>query len=306
MSTLFQPAHSTRPAQGKPFITSSLIHRLRGFPAFMRSTATLVLVTFTLMILQPTIAAAQAAKHAKPVTAPDHSAEAQLSRTLQQIEDRLARTEHKLQKHQDASAERHELERLQQTLKQSDQAVRQNFNQMEKLITKKRMASVILERHQAMVAHYQEEYQTLITELNDINSSRDDSQSRQDAKAAFNRLRAQKNRRSHQPLDPKQLPNGILQPDPKNKPKENKAAFIQAGLTETPALQLAALGDFTFDKLIDASDPAYLTENDEIVLTQAIKDKAAELNYDPVKIYHWVRNHKLKILETERERSEDF
>ncbi|MGJ0490843.1 hypothetical protein [Methylobacter sp.] len=61
----------------------------------MRSTATLVLVTFTLMILQPTIAAAQAAKHAKPTPTPDHSAETQLSRTLQQIED-------KLQKHRSA------------------------------------------------------------------------------------------------------------------------------------------------------------------------------------------------------------
>lgn len=82
MSILFKPAHATRPAQGKHLITSSLIHILRGLPAFMRSTAALVLIAFTLMILQPTIAAAQAAKPAKPATAPDHSAEAQLSRTL--------------------------------------------------------------------------------------------------------------------------------------------------------------------------------------------------------------------------------
>jgi len=44
-------------------------------------------------------------------------------------------------------------------------------------------------------------------------------------------------------------------------------------------------------QLHGANDPAYLGETDEIVLTQPIRDKAAELEYDPVKIYHWVRNH---------------
>ena len=40
----------------------------------------------------------------------------------------------------------------------------------------------------------------------------------------------------------------------------------------------AALGDFKFDKLPGASDPAY-------------RAKAAELAHNPVKIYHWVRNN---------------
>ncbi|MGR8934367.1 MAG: transglutaminase-like domain-containing protein, partial [Gammaproteobacteria bacterium] len=56
-------------------------------------------------------------------------------------------------------------------------------------------------------------------------------------------------------------------------------------------LQLASLDDFTYNKLPAASNPAYLTESDEIVLSEAVKAKAAELQYDPVKIYHWVRNN---------------
>lgn len=67
--------------------------------------------------------------------------------------------------------------------------------------------------------------------------------------------------------------------------------IIQAGLYNTPYLTIAALGDFTFDKLAGASNPAYLAETVEITLSQAIKDKAAALNNDPVKIYHWVRNN---------------
>lgn len=59
----------------------------------------------------------------------------------------------------------------------------------------------------------------------------------------------------------------------------------------TPYPQLAALGDFTFDKLPGANNPAYLAESDEIVLSEAVKAKAVELQYDPVKIFHWVRNN---------------
>jgi hypothetical protein len=55
--------------------------------------------------------------------------------------------------------------------------------------------------------------------------------------------------------------------------------------------QLATLGDFTFNKLTGATNPAYLAESDEVKLTPAIQAKAAELNHDPVKIYHWVRNN---------------
>ena len=40
-----------------------------------------------------------------------------------------------------------------------------------------------------------------------------------------------------------------------------------------------------------ASDPVYLAATDEVILSQQIKDKAAELNHDAVKIYHWVRNN---------------
>jgi hypothetical protein len=56
-------------------------------------------------------------------------------------------------------------------------------------------------------------------------------------------------------------------------------------------VKVAALGDFTFGNLPGASDPAYLAATTEVTLSDAIKTKAQELNYDPVKIYHWVRNH---------------
>lgn len=270
-------------------MSTSLITLMRTRNSFMRGTAATVLMAFSLMILQPTVAAAQAAGTA--TVAPDTSAETQLSKTLQRIETQLARAEEKLQNQQDASAERFELKQLRQTLIQLDATVREGFTQVEQHIQDHHLDPVILDRHQAMVDHYQLELQSLTDELDGIETSGDDYSRLTHAKNAKGRLKAQRNKRSQQPFDPNQLPNASLKPQPDHKPKENKADFIQAGLTETPAIQLAALGDFTFDKLAEAGNPAYLAETTEIVLTQAIKDKAAELNHDPVKIYHWVRNH---------------
>ena len=271
---------------------SSLIGELHAASLFMRSTALTVLFTFTLMILEPAIAAAQTTGTTAPeALATTVTAEDQLSNTLQHIEAKLLKLEDKLARQLDGSQEKSDLKQLQQTLGQLDQTVRQGFQQVEQHLNQQGLPTVIMERHQAMVTHYAQEYQALVDELNAIDSAGDDNQRLTHAQQALNRLKTHKNKRSQQPFDPHQLPNSSLKPDPNNTPKETEAGFTQAGLFNTPHQHLAALGDFTFDKLAGASNPAYLAETDEVVLTQAIRDKAAELNDDPVKIYHWVRNH---------------
>ncbi len=272
-------------------MTTSLISEMRETSSFMRSTAAAVLIAFTMLILQPAVAAAQTVGTGTATATVTVTAEDKFSQTLQQIEAKLTRLEERLAQQLDGTLEKEDLKQLQQTLAQLDQTVRQGFQQVEQHISDHGLAAVILERHQAMVAHYQDEYQALMDELNAIDTAADDTHRRQYAQSALNRLKAQKIKRSHQPFDPNQLPNSTLKADPDNKPKETEDAFTQAGLFNTPYRNLAALGDFTFDKLAGASNPAYLAESDEVVLTQAIKDKVAELNYDPVKIYHWVRNN---------------
>ncbi len=94
--------------------------------------------------------------------------------------------------------------------------------------------------------------------------------------------------RRHQQFDPEApLPHHTRQPDEQNKPKSRKEQFGEAGLASYPLPKLAALGDFTFDSLPDASEPAYLGESPEIALTPALRDQAAELDHDRVEIYHW-------------------
>jgi transglutaminase-like putative cysteine protease len=277
------------PITMKNATTPSLIHSMRQACGFMRTTASVVLIAFTLLTLQPLAAAARTKPTAAPARAPD-GAEQRFAHTVEQIETRLRRLDDTLAKRRDSRSERQELNRLKRSLGQLDQEVRRDFERTERHIADRGLAGVIRQRHRDMVSRYRTEYQALADELDAVEASGDDNQRRRHAQTALDRLKAQPHKRRQQPFDPHQLPNSTLKADPDNKPKETEDAFTQAGLFDTPYPKLAALGDFTFDKLAGASNPAYLAESDEIVLTQAIKDKAAELQYDPVKIYHWVRN----------------
>lgn len=274
-------------------MTAPILTSLRGTRPFMRSTALTVLVAFVMLILEPTVAAAQAnnpaatATPAVTVTSNDQ----RFSQTLQHIEAQLQRSQEKLSQQQNSASERGELQQLQQTLKQLDSVERQSFSNIEQQITDHRLPSEILARHQDMVDHYQAEYDALMAELDAIRAANNDADRLTRVQTALEHLKAKPNKKRQQPFDPNQLPNQTLKADPKNKAKDTPEQFTQAGYFDTPYPQLAALGDFTFDKLTGATNPAYLAESDEIKLTPAIQAKAAELNHDPVKIYHWVRNN---------------
>jgi hypothetical protein len=273
--------------------TAPMLTRLRDTRPFMRTTAATVLVAFLMLALEPAVAAAQATPaqpSAKP-TAETVTDDQRFSQALQKIEDKLQRIQEKLAKQQDHANERGELKQLQAALKQLDVIERQSFAKVEQHLTDHKLPSEIFARHQAMVDNYEAEYGKLIAEIDAISAADTEGERQNRVKATLDHLKAKPNKKRQQPFDPNQLPNQNLQADPKNKAKETEKAFTQASYFNTPYPQLTALGDFKFDKLTGATNPAYLAESDEIKLSQAIKDKAAELNHDPVKIYHWVRNN---------------
>lgn len=93
-----------------------------------------------------------------------------------------------------------------------------------------------------------------------------------------------------QKFDPNNLPFEIRK-NKQIKPKTTKEQFISKGLLNQPLPHYAALGDFDYSTLAGASNTEYLAPSDEIEITQTIQDKAAELDYDPVQIYNFVRNN---------------
>ncbi len=265
---------------------------IRTTPGFLRSVAALVIVTFTGLILQPTALALQTlpAKANKSQTAADTNS-AKLARANQKLLEKLERTEAKLARNETATAELAELKALQKELTTLDTTAMQEFADIEKHLKARKLPPVILKRHRDAVATYRQEMDTVLTNLTATDKEKDATLRTQKLKQTKDHLKATKHQRSHQPFDPNHLPNKTLRPKPNNKPKTNKAAFTAAGLVDTPYAQLAALGDYTFDRLPGASDPAYLAATDEITLSDAIATKAAELNHDPVAIYHWVLNN---------------
>lgn len=217
------------------------------------------------------------------------SQEAKLSHTLLDVQQNLATlASPERDKHAASLAA---LEDLKAQLQSLDREAREDFAAIEQHIKDKRLPEVIMERHEKAVALYEEEMANLLSGLAAIKQ-----EPSADTRAVLiNKLNAQLKdkqfKRSQQPFDPNNLPNRSLQPNEENKPKLTPEQFARAGLFNNPYPQYAALGDFTYDKLPGATNPAYLGESVEIKLTQAIRDQAAALNHDPVQIYHWVRNN---------------
>ncbi|QOC23502.1 transglutaminase family protein [Wenzhouxiangella sp. AB-CW3] len=82
-----------------------------------------------------------------------------------------------------------------------------------------------------------------------------------------------------------------MEPDPDNVPRSAEELTLMGQeppgpLQMAPARQ-ASLG---LGALRDAGNPEYLAETPEVVITPAIEAKAAELDHDPIRIYHFVRN----------------
>ena len=262
-----------------------LITTIRCATLFVRTTAGAVIIALLAMLSLPLSVSAAV------VPFEEQSAEAQFSATVQQLEVLLTQAEDKLNANQDISAEQAQIDALRADLVVLDQAVMQNFTDIEADLQAKGLPAVILNRHAGAVATYQQERDTLLANLDALNQAPDVTTRKAKAKAAKDHLKAKKNKRSQQPFDPNNLPNRSLKADPNNTPRMTPAEYVQAGLISNPTVKLAALGDFTFDKLPGANDPAYLAATTEVTLSPAIQAKVAELNHDAVTIFHWVRNN---------------
>lgn len=264
---------------------------MRRASLFMRGITAVVLVTFTSLIVSPAVAAVRTdaeKRAAEEARAP--SAEQQLNERVQQVEARLAEIKAGLAAGKKVVAEKDELKKLRREIEQLDKAVTRNFEAVETQLRARQVPEAILQRHREAVQTYRAEFEALTAGLRRVESAKDDNERRREVDKAAKRLEGKKYKRAHQPFDPEQMPHHSPRPDPDNKPRTKKKDYTQAGLFDHPLQKYAALGDFKYDSLAGASDPAYLAETVEVTLTEAVKAKALELGHDPVKIYHWVRN----------------
>ncbi|MDH5368468.1 MAG: hypothetical protein OEW99_00470 [Gammaproteobacteria bacterium] len=183
------------------------------------------------------------------------------------------------------------LVQLYSDLKKYDKKAIEEFSKTNEHIKKHGLADIIKQRHIDMVENYQNQMNALLENINIIQNSSNVDSKLEEVLAARKQLEDKKLKRSPQPFDPNDLPNKSLKPNENNKPRTTAEQFVRAGMVNNPLTQYAALGDFNYSNLPGASAPEYLNETTEVKITQAIKDQAASLNHDAVKIYHWVRNN---------------
>ena len=148
-----------------------------------------------------------------------------------------------------------------------------------------------LKQHSNDVALLKDRYQQFDEQVDSVTKTSDEDKKIEKLKALNTLLNQWQFGRKHQYADKEQLGN-FTPTTAKDKPimMELSDAWDE-GIDSNPHVLLAALEGFDFSTLPSANDPAYLAETDEIVLTQAIKDKAKELEYKPVEINNWVRNN---------------
>jgi len=259
----------------------------------MRTIAVFTLVAFTSLIFQPLALAVNAPKRgaAAQALAKPETDDEKLSRTLDKIENKLSHLEDKLTKKQNARVEKDELKNLHQQLMVQDLKTMASFKKLELKLKAKNLPKVILDRHAKAVAQYQKNIQLLKNNLTTIETATNDDDRRLKVKKARDHLHKKQLRKSKSKFDPNDLPSGPAKLNKKNKPKLKKKHFRQAGLFNTPFVKLASHGSYRFDTLASASNPAYLAQSDEVLITPAIQAKADLLQHNPVTIYNWVRNN---------------
>ncbi len=256
-----------------------------------KTITTIVLVTFVTLNLQPLGVALAQTPDPTPAPNTPQSDEAKLAKTILNIERKLEKIEDKLARNEDTNSDLGELQILKAELNVLDQKALDGFAAVEQHLIDKNLPDVIKQRHTAAVAQYAQEMATLKANLADVEAATTAEDKKTKAKKAKDHLKTKKHKRSQQPFDPDQPSSFLMKKKDGNVPKTTKEQFIQSGLFSNPYPKYAANDTFRFDELPGAGDPAYVGETAEIVLTQAIHDKANELNHDPVAIYRWVLNN---------------
>lgn len=266
-----------------------LLTGLRRAATFTRAVAALVVLTFTTAILSPT---ALAARNAPPRTEPPATTtEAKLSRTVVELSRLLRRDAATLTAQREDATERSDLERLRHDLQRLDAAAREAFDRIDKRLRAHPLPAVIQQRQREAVARYGQEMDTLLRHLTALQKAATPAERLAHLAETRRFLDGHQLRPTPQRDDPNRPAFRGLRPQPGQLPKSTPQEFLQAGLTDSPPLRLAAAEGYRLDGLPGAADPAYLAATPEVTLSAAIRAKAAELGNEPVQIYQWVRNH---------------
>ena len=267
--------------------------RLRQSCCFMRTTALVVLVCFTSLILfQPVAFATESLVDVALVdtlAAPTGvSKSGRLDAALNDVDTVLAELQPSADLGSIPTETRDKLNKLLESIDISDNDILERFSGVESHLGSIAASAVIMQRQQNAVAAYRQDMVILRSNLQAIVGADTPAALQQTVTAARKHLAAKRQKRSHEPLDPQQLPFHV----PAAGVRKPKTAATGLSALIPPRLIKLASHTLTSAMLIPpvAPQPEDLQASDEVQLTPAIRALAAELGNNPVSIFNWVSN----------------
>lgn len=274
-----------------PMTSTSLIGSMRNGTGFCRSVASLVAAAVLWLSVYPSLLVAQELSRSEDVFedtgASNESALNELLIELQFALDDIA-----INKDDQETVEQlwESIAGMEEDIRELDAEIVSDLDELRDWIVEKDLPEVILDRHIAAVSGYKQELYSLFTDIEDVRGEADSKNRTELAIALAERLGTIKKKRSDKKIDTNNLPTRSTRPNPENIPKTAAVDFAIAD-PMGDGRNLVANIEPTVPPGDDAFfNPDWLAESDEVEITQAIVDKAAELNNSPVEIYHWVRN----------------
>lgn len=263
---------------------NNLITVIRDGNGLCRTVAGIVTFSVLWLSVFPSLVAAQelseGGRHIQGSA--DASSENQLNAVLVELEATI--------RNQSEKGDWKAVEKIESEMRELDTKIMSSFDDIAATIDEKELPETIVDRHNSAVAEYQVQLSSLFIDIDNIRKETDSEKRAKSTIALADRLGSIKKKRSQQKENLDSLPSRSLRPKPENLPKITMADFILDDPIGDRRNLVASVeppvpsGDDAF------LNPDWLSESDEVELTQAIIDKATELNNDPVAIYHWVRN----------------
>ena len=188
--------------------TLDAIGALRKSQRLMRTVAACVSLAFVMLILAPTAVAARVEIEKRNQRAAlQASDEAEFSRTLRRIEERIERLETKLARGEDGNSEQAQIKQLENGLRQLEKSIRRNLDTLGAWINEQGLAPLIDQRQQQAISDFEARLAQLYAKLSAIEAAGDAGERLGKARDALRWLKDHGSRRTPPSFDPNDLPN---------------------------------------------------------------------------------------------------
>ncbi len=214
--------------------------------------------------------------------------EEKLQKTLEDIEGIITDTV------TDTDTKKNKLKSKKLEVESIDIEIKKQFQETENKLITEGLPAEILERHYNFVKQYEDNLNELKTNLDDIEKAKNKTEADAEIEKTKIFLEKVKPPKKHIPLDPDNLPHRTVEPvfiEPRTSPEEFREQVLVASAGSLSGLLSSTVIQADPSTSSGLPTPDDLAETIEVQFTPEITAKAEELNYNPVKIYNWVRNN---------------